>query len=32
MKNSKNDTQEEECCTEAFEENLRSTGSDFQTG
>jgi hypothetical protein len=25
-------TQEEECCTEAFEENLRLTGSDFQTG
>jgi hypothetical protein len=23
MKNSKNNTQEEECCTEAFEENLR---------
>lgn len=22
MKNSKNNTQEEECCTEAFEENL----------
>ena len=32
MKNSKNNTQEEECCIEASEENLRLTGSDFQTG
>jgi hypothetical protein len=32
MKNSKNNSQEEECCTEAFEENLRPTKRDFQTG
>jgi len=32
LKNPANNTQEEECCTEAFEENLRLTGSDFQTG
>jgi hypothetical protein len=28
----KNNTQEEECCPEAFEEDLRSTKRDFQTG
>jgi hypothetical protein len=32
LKNPANNTQEEECCNEAFEENLRLTGSDFQTG
>jgi hypothetical protein len=32
LKNPANNTQEEECCIEAFEENLRLTGSDFQTG
>jgi len=32
LKNQPNNTQEEECCIEAFEENLRLTGSDFQTG
>jgi len=32
LKNPANKTQEEECCNEAFEENLRLTGSDFQTG
>jgi hypothetical protein len=32
LKNPKNNTQEEECCPEAFEEDLRSTKRDFQTG
>jgi hypothetical protein len=32
IKNQPNNTQEEECCIEAFEENLRLIGSDFQTG
>jgi hypothetical protein len=32
LKNPANNTQKEECCNEAFEENLRLTGSDFQTG
>ena len=32
LKNQANNTQEEECCIEALEENLRLTGSDFQTG
>jgi hypothetical protein len=32
LKNPKNNTQEEECCPEAFEEDLRSTERDFQTG
>jgi hypothetical protein len=32
LKNQPNNTQEEECCVEAFEEDLRSTKRDFQTG
>jgi hypothetical protein len=32
LKNQPNNTQEEECCIEAFEEDLRSTKRDFQTG
>ncbi len=32
LKNPANNTQEEECCIEAFEENFRPIGSDFQTG
>ena len=32
LKNPKNNTQEEESCPEAFEEDLRSTERDFQTG
>jgi hypothetical protein len=32
LKNPKNNTQEEECCPEAFEEDLRPTKRDFQTG
>jgi hypothetical protein len=32
LKNQANNTHEEESCIEAFEENLRLTGSDFQTG
>jgi hypothetical protein len=32
LKNPKNNTQEQECCPQAFEEDLRSTERDFQTG
>jgi hypothetical protein len=32
LKNPTNNTQEEECCPQAFEEDLRSTKRDFQTG
>jgi hypothetical protein len=32
LKNQPNNTQKEECCPEAFEEDLRLTRSDFQTG